>query len=268
MIEKWVEKLVELAHKYPRCRYCFVGVMAVVYGIDCVADFWCEKIGGKQFKKAFISTICIMLMVALGTQRIEANQQNIIITAYEELSEAISVQEVVVGTSEEELNLPSTLKGTGYVEEVDVPQVEPVIEEEVSVPVTWVSEPLFNGDTVGTYVFKAMIDENYKGVEPLSITVHVIEAEEPVPNGIEEWINKVNGLTDSAVELAQMPQKDSEEFAEWEASMQVKVDLANELLSEYELFEESVKLEINEELINKLKDWQVVLDTHEEIPLV
>lgn len=111
------------------------------------------------------------------------------IVAFEALPEETASQEVALGTSLDDLDLPSSLMATvrltaadvqdsgedvqdsGVVDSGEAP--EDSAELTIPVPVTWNPEPDYDGDTVGTYVFTADAGDLIVDTELPEITVTV-----------------------------------------------------------------------------------------------
>ncbi len=86
------------------------------------------------------------------------------VSGFAELPEEVREQTVPVGTGAEELELPDTLEAASVIEGV-----------------TWQSEPEYDGNTEGTYIFTAVLPEGYvlsEGVSLPQITVTTAKADE------------------------------------------------------------------------------------------
>lgn len=63
MIDQWIEAIINLAHKYPKWRYCLVILMAVVYVMRCASDFiskhWAELANCSQSWYRYIRQILL-----------------------------------------------------------------------------------------------------------------------------------------------------------------------------------------------------------------
>lgn len=112
------------------------------------------------------------------------------IIEFEALSEETANREVSLGTSLEDLNLPGALNATVRVatstdaEKPDQDSGEPQFEEkDIPVPVTWASEPSYDGGTADTYTFTAeATGDGYTVSAALpTITVTVLEDSTPPP---------------------------------------------------------------------------------------
>ena len=166
------------------------------------------------------------------------------IAAFTTLEKGIRTQTVPVGTEESELELPEklTAKVCRVSEDAvisdrdseDIPTASPseagelgtspewnpakgsgalvttVTTEEISVPVTWNSEPGYDGERRGTYVFTADVDGYFlaDGVKPPKITVTVEENSDTILPIKEvrsitdwEWIEPDEGLVDGCFSI-------------------------------------------------------------------
>lgn len=90
------------------------------------------------------------------------DKRQITITSFDELPEDVQVQIVPAGTKLADLNLPSTLSASG--------EEGPLTIEGV----TWESDPAYDGEAGGSWLFTAVLPEGYAladGVEPPQIGV-------------------------------------------------------------------------------------------------
>ena len=154
-----------------------------------------------------------------------------IITAFAELDAKVSKQTVIVGTPEDELNLPVTLAVTvaesvhtvttdsgitlqdsqttravaGQTAEPDKLEQAPVeldkpeqapaepktMEMDIQVPVDWVSSPDYDGEKVGTYIFTAKISGFTISATTPSIMVTVVGEATGVVTAFEELTDEI-----------------------------------------------------------------------------
>lgn len=154
-----------------------------------------------------------------------------IITAFAELDAKVSKQTVIVGTPEDELNLPVTLAVTvaesvhtvttdsgitlqdsqttlavaGQTAEPDKLEQAPVeldkpeqapaepktMEMDIQVPVDWVSSPDYDGEKVGTYIFTAKISGFMISATTPSIMVTVVGEATGVVTAFEELTDEI-----------------------------------------------------------------------------
>lgn len=103
------------------------------------------------------------------------------IIAFESLTEETANQTVPLGTSLDKLNLPETLTATLRVATptdatISSGKVSETTESTIPVSVTWVSEPEYDGDTEGAYIFTAQMSGYTLSAEPPLITVTVGKA--------------------------------------------------------------------------------------------
>lgn len=128
--------------------------------------------------------ICSALSNGINT--FEDTDENVQLSSVAVLTEAISTQEVSLGTSLESLNLPTELNA--------------VTAEGTDVTITgviWEATPAYTGGTAGTYLFTAVLPQGYvlvEGAELPKITV-TVKAVEPAVTGTlsEVYWNATSG---------------------------------------------------------------------------
>ena len=119
--------------------------------------------------------VLTLLLVFLLDTAVQAEEQDLlkvkkVINTFDIPDGRLDDQDVALGTSQEQLNLPASL--SAMVENSEMGQFE--------VPVTWTAQPLYDRDTPGEYRFTAVPAEEYTLSDNLtapSITVTVNEAE-------------------------------------------------------------------------------------------
>ncbi len=113
--------------------------------------------------------IALSVVMILGSTPVSAAAETLPtcasgeIAAFSPLAEEVSAQQVPAGTTLSELTLPERLFVT-------------VSDEKADITVAWQSEPAYDGNTAGEYIFTPVLTEGYtlaEGVEPLKITVMV-----------------------------------------------------------------------------------------------
>ncbi|MCI8484217.1 MAG: hypothetical protein HFH41_07740 [Lachnospiraceae bacterium] len=132
-------------------------------------------------KKLSAILLCICLLFvsfpseSYGSEAPQKNaQQNI--SSFLPLPAEISQQTVPSGTPLEHLNLPLTLAAVCTLAEHTDPQ-EPI----TLTSITWTSEPAYDSQTPGTYVFTPVLPENYSLAEGLSLPSISVHVQEPSP---------------------------------------------------------------------------------------
>lgn len=112
------------------------------------------------------------------TEKNVSNQsvQTKTILRFRDLKKEIAVQNVMQGITQEELNLPKTLKA------------KDVANNQITVPVVWEAKPSFNGNEAGEYLFLPALGEGYEVAEGEKLPqIHVTVTEErPAPSNIPE----------------------------------------------------------------------------------
>lgn len=129
-------------------------------------------------------------------------------------------------------------------------------EETVTIDgVTWRSEPAYDGDTAGTYLFTAVLPEGYvlaEGVSLPGITVTVGAADVVV----QALLARIAALPEMEAFLAEEPDvEDEDAYAEWEEKLYAYAEEALAIWEEYEALTEEQQAQIPEEALAKLTAW-------------
>lgn len=136
-------------------------------------------------------------------------------------------------------------------------------EETVTISgITWQSEPEYDGNIEGTYIFTAILPGGYilaEGVSLPEITV-------TVGNGIDAIIqtlrDRIAALPDVEEYLALEPDEEAEDaYAEWEEKLHEYAEEALAIWEEYEALTEEQQAQITEEELAKLTAWVEVAET-------
>ena len=129
--------------------------------------------------------ILTLLFAFLLNTAVQAEEQELlkakqVIYTFDIPDGSLDDRDVALGTSQEQLDLPSSL--IARVENAEK-------EQELEVPVTWTSQPQYERDTPGEYRFTAIPAEEYTLADhlmPPGVTVTVNEAEVDDPKAVDE----------------------------------------------------------------------------------
>ena len=145
-----------------------------------------KKFYTRELHKLSIGLIIILtlLFAFLLNTAVQAEEQELlkakqVIYTFDIPDGSLDDRDVALGTSQEHLDLPSSL--TAMVENAEIGQFE--------VPVTWTAQPLYDRDTAGEYRFTAVPAEEYTLADhltPPGVTVTVNEAEVDDPKAVDE----------------------------------------------------------------------------------
>ncbi len=105
-----------------------------------------------------------------------AGKSNVIV-AFESLPKENEIQKVPLGTALGDLNLPQTLTATvslAAATDLTVPEQNEPAENTIPVQVKWISNPEYDGDTPGTYIFTAEV-EGFQVHAPKPLAVVMVE---------------------------------------------------------------------------------------------
>ena len=121
-----------------------------------------------------------LLNTAVQAEEQESLKAKQVIYTFDIPDGSLDDRDVALGTSQEQLDLPSSL--SARVENTEK-------EQELEVPVTWTSQPQYERDTPGEYRFTAIPAEEYTLADhlmPPGVTVTVNEAEVDDPKAVDE----------------------------------------------------------------------------------
>ena len=130
----------------------------------------------------------MLLFVFLLNTGVQAEEQNLpqinqIISAFDIPDESLASRDIALGTSLEQLSLPSSLPA----------RVEgSKNEQQLEIPVTWTAQPQYDKDTPGEYRFTAVPAEAYILSDTLvapDLTVTVKQADDPIAANDDEIVS-------------------------------------------------------------------------------
>lgn len=137
-------------------------------------------------------------------------------------------------------------------------ETENVTETTVTISgITWQSAPEYNRNTEGTYIFTAVLPDNYtlaEGVSLPQITVTVQEC--IIESFLQALLDRIAVLPDVEEYLAAEPDMaDEEAYAEWEEKLYEYAEEALAIWEEYEGLTEEQQVQISETELAKLVAW-------------
>lgn len=139
----------------------------------------------KQFYTKELHRLSIGLLIALTllfplllNTAVQAEEQTLqkvkqVIYTFDIPDESLANRDTALGTSQEQLNLPSSLPAR-------VENGEKI--QQLEVPVTWTSQPQYDRDTPGEYTFTAAVGEEYVLADDLSAPSVKVIVEEKSDN--------------------------------------------------------------------------------------
>ena len=149
-----------------------------------------KKFYTKELHKLSIGLILLLMLlfVFLLNTGVQAEEQNLpqinqIISAFDIPDESLASRDIALGTSLEQLSLPSSLPA----------RVEgSKNEQQLEIPVTWTAQPQYDKDTPGEYRFTAVPAEAYILSDTLvapDLTVTVKQADDPITANDDEIVS-------------------------------------------------------------------------------
>ena len=140
-------------------------------------------------------------------------------------------------------------------------------EETVTIDgVTWQSEPEYDENTEGIYIFTAVLPEGYtlaEGVSLPEITVTVKESESGTDTVIQTLLDRIAALPDVEKYLATEPdmEEDEDAYTEWEEKLYEYAEEALAIWEEYEALTGEQQAQITEGELAKLEAWLEIAET-------
>lgn len=142
----------------------------------------------------------------------------------------------------------------------DAQDMKPESESETTVTIsgiTWQSEPEYDGNTEGTYIFTAVLPDGYtlaEGVNLPQITVMVQESNIDIV--VQTLLDRIAALPDAEEYLSEeLEAGDEEVYAEWEEKLYEYAEEALAIWEEYEALTEEQQAQMPEEELAKLTAW-------------
>ncbi len=117
--------------------------------------------------------------------------------------------------------------------------------------VTWHSEPDYDENTVGVYLFTASLPEEYTLAEGVSLP----KIRVTVGENILLFIERAEALPDLEAMLEDAPGEEEEGYEAWEERFLEAVPEAEALRKEYDAFTEAEQAQIPEEIYTNLMAW-------------
>ncbi len=137
-------------------------------------------------------------------------------------------------------------------------------EETVTIDgVTWQSEPEYDGNTEGTYIFTASLPDGYTLAYGVSLPQITVTVESDTDAVMQTLLDRIAALPDGEEYLAAEPDRDKDEegYAAWEEKLYAYAEEALAIWEEYETLTEEQQARFSEEALEKLKVWVEIAKT-------
>ncbi|MCX4321839.1 MAG: leucine-rich repeat protein [Lachnospiraceae bacterium] len=137
-------------------------------------------------------------------------------------------------------------------------------EETVTIDgVTWQSEPEYDGNTEGTYIFTARLPDGYTLAYGVSLPQITVTVESDTDAVMQTLLDRIAALPDGEEYLAAEPDRDKDEegYAAWEEKLYAYAEEALAIWEEYETLTEEQQARFSEEALEKLKVWVEIAKT-------
>jgi hypothetical protein len=145
----------------------------------------------KRLLAITLSVMMVMQWMPVSAKRMEESKR---IISFQKLSSDISVQNVPLGTTESELNLPKILMATvcpasetektEQEEQSQIPRVTNTSGSAIiSVPVTWSASPEYDGSIAKTYIFTPGLPENFSVKGNIELPIITVAVEKTAVHG-------------------------------------------------------------------------------------
>lgn len=131
------------------------------------------------------------------------------------------------------------------------------LEETITISgITWQSEPVYDGNTEGTYTFTAVLPDGYTLADGVSLPEIVVTVENGIDAVIQVLLDRIAALPDAEEYLAAEPElEDEDAYAEWEEKLYAYAEEAFVIMQEYEALTEEQQVIVSEEALAKLTAW-------------
>lgn len=144
-------------------------------------------------------------------------------------------------------------------------------EETVTIDgVTWQSDPEYDGNAEGIYIFTAVLPEGYTLAEDVSlpqITVTVKESESGTDFAIQALLERIAALPGGEEYFAAEPDMDDGDiYAEWEEKLYEYAEEALAIWEKYEELTEEQQAQMPEEELAKLVAWVEIAEQLSDRP--
>ena len=129
--------------------------------------------------------------------------------------------------------------------------------------VTWQSEPAYDGNTEGTYIFTAVLPDGYALAEGVSLPEITVTVESGTDAMIQVLLERIAALPDAQEYLATEPDmaEDEDAYTEWEEKLHEYAEEALAIWEEYEALTEEQQVQILEDELAKLEAWMEIAET-------
>ncbi len=137
-------------------------------------------------------------------------------------------------------------------------------EETVTIEdIIWQSEPEYDGNTEGTYIFTAVLPEGYALMEGISLPqITVTVQEDSADSVIQALFERIAALPDAEEYLAKKPDTEEEEaYAEWMEGLYQYAGGALDIQEAYEALTSKQQAQIPEEAFAKIAAWVELAET-------
>ncbi len=139
----------------------------------------------------------------------------------------------------------------------NVPDVEKQSETVIIEDITWKSEPEYDGNTEGIYIFTAILPNSYTLAESVSLPqITVMVQESNIDTVVLALLDRIAELPDVEEYLASEPEvEDEENYTEWEEKLYEYAEKALAIWEEYAVLMEEQQSQIAEKETAKLTVW-------------
>lgn len=128
--------------------------------------------------------------------------------------------------------------------------------------VTWQSEPEYDENTEGTYIFTAILPDGYALAEGVSLPQITVTVENGIDAIIQALRDRIAALPEVEEYLALEPDMEDEDaYAEWEEKLYEYAEEAFAIWEEYEALTGEQQAQISEEELAKLTAWVELAET-------
>jgi|GEM_PF-1377538 len=137
-------------------------------------------------------------------------------------------------------------------------------EETVTISgIKWQSEPEYDGNTEGTYIFTASLPDGYTLANGVSLPQITVTVENDTDAVMQTLLDRIAALPDGEEYLAAEPDRDKDEegYAAWEEKLYAYAEEALAIWEEYETLTEEQQARFSEEALGKLKVWVEIART-------
>ena len=128
--------------------------------------------------------------------------------------------------------------------------------------VTWQSEPEYDENTEGIYIFTAVLPDGYTLAEGVSLPQITVTVENGIDAIIQTLRDRIAALPDAEEYLVLEPDEEDEDaYAEWEGKLHEYAEETLAIWEEYESLTEEQQAQMSEEELAKLEAWMEIAET-------